>query len=121
MKQIKVNAAYNTLRKLADLQLPVRSAYEVYMLIKQIEPIRNFGTERGKAILEKYNGSIKGDGRLMFPTQDEANAFSNELQELNEMETDVEVTPITLSFDDLDCTLSPADIASLEGFVAFTD
>lgn len=122
MKQIQINAAYNVMRRLANLQLPVKRAYELYMLIKQIEPMREFAVTRGKALLEKYHGTLKSDGEFVFPTKDDAQAFGKELNELNNMEVDVNVTPVVMSYDDMsEYTLSPAEIASIDGFVTFEE
>lgn len=76
--------------------------------------------QRERKLLEKYNGTVRPDGNVIFPTQDETVAFRNELQELNNMEISDEIEPITIEYDAMgDNTLSPTEIACLDGFIAF--
>lgn len=120
MKQYQINAAYNTMRRIAAFQLPVRVSYEIYRLIKRIEPVHEFAAQRERKLLEKYHGTVRPDGSVIFPTQDETVAFRNEIQELNDMEVSEEIAPITISYDAMgDNTLSPTEIACLDGFIAF--
>lgn len=121
MTYAKVVAAHKTMRKIYNVQLPVRAAYKVYQMIRQIEVPFGFYIERNKALMEEYGGTIR-DNDFVFPTQEDLLAYRQGLQELNDTEVELEIEPVTLEFSDIDdCKLSPAEIASLDGFIRFEE
>ena len=120
MKQYQINKAYNAMTRLMTVQFPVRIAYSIYMLMKQIEPCYEFDLKRERELVEKYHGSISMDGMITFPSPDDAGLFKDEIDELTNMDVDVRISPISIPYDSLeDQTITPMEIASLEGFVSF--
>lgn len=132
MKYSQFVKAYNVIQKFANMNFNVRDAYKIYNLMKTIEPIAKFGMEREKALIEKYHGVAGQNGDIRFwdensSTEEEKDigaknmsGFIQEIYEMNEMEMDQEITPITLSYDSVgDQKISPSDIAALDGIIAF--
>ena len=131
MKYKKFIQAYNVLQKLSNMDFNVKDAFSIYNLQKSLEPVTKFGAERDRALIEKYKGVVGQDVSIKFWESDEdeeekrigtenMTAFIEEICELNDMEMDQEITPITLSYDSLgDQKISPNDIMCLDGFVHF--
>lgn len=121
MKQLQINKAYGALSRLANIQMPVRDAYKLYLLTEQMKPCCNFQLEQERKLLEKYGGAIDQDsGSFVFKDRETMEAFRREMAELNELDAEIEVDPVEISMDALGAQkLTPADIMCLEGFVAF--
>lgn len=120
MKQYQINKAYSALGRLANMPLPVRVARDLYMLSKQLDDSYNFELEQEKKLIAKYNGVFTNDGGVTFANSEDANAFGEELTELNNLEVDVEFDPVVIDCDAMgDQKISPFDIACLDGFVFF--
>lgn len=117
MKQKLITSAFLSLMKLNNAQLPIREAYNVYKLRRQLEDSYDFAAERERAVIDKYNGVVAG-AQINFPENTDMEAVQNELIALNELDVAIEFTPVELSLEKLgDSTLSPNDIAALEGFI----
>ena len=121
MKQLQINKAYGALNKLANMQMPVRDAYRLYLLTEQIKPSYNFELEQEKKLLEKYEGVLdQGSGTFQFKDRETMEAFGREMKELNDFDAEIEFDPVEISMDALGTQkLTPVDIMCLEGFVAF--
>lgn len=120
MKQYEVNRAYGAISRLAKMELPLRAAYDIYMLLRKLEPCYFFELEQEKKLLEKYNGSVNKNGYLEFDTNADAEGFHREVDELNKLDIDLDFDTVILSCATMnDIRISPTDIASLEGFVCF--
>lgn len=121
MKQLQINKAYGALNKLANMQMPVRDAYNLYLLTEQIKPSYNFALEQEKKLLEKYGGVLdQNTGAFMFKDRETTDAFRQEITELNNLDVETEVDPVEISMDALGTQkITPVDIMCLEGFVAF--
>lgn len=120
MKQYQINKAYSALGRLANMQMPVRDARNLYMLSKQLDDAYNFELEQERKLIEKYNGVLTGDGGVTFPNNDEAKKFGEELAELNNLDVEVDFDPVVIPCDVMDeQRVSPFDIACLDGFVTF--
>lgn len=120
MKQFEINKAYGALTHMANMELPVRVAYDVYMLMKALEPTYKFELERERLLVQKYNGEVSPDGMIKFAAPEDAESFRNEVNELNMMDVEPEYTPITIPYDAMEGhPVTPLEIASLEGFVSF--
>lgn len=128
MKYNQFNNAYNALQKLSNMNLPVRDAYNVYKLTKEIDQVYQFGVERERALIEQYKGQPNQDGTIRFVHGDDEESkregvknmigFSKAIDELNNTEMDCEFSPITISYDSLgDQTMTAKEIMSLDGFV----
>ena len=139
MKQAQVSAAYQTLIKLKDSELPISAAYRLSLLIKKLEPLINSEIDLERRLLQKYEGVVTEDGRIDFSgknsvnliqtetdkhddMQDRMNGFVREMNELQNQEIDVEFTPVELRLSTLDeVKMSLADVAKLDGFVNFIE
>ena len=120
LKQHQINKAYGALKRLEKMQLPVKAAYSIFMLIKQLTPAYEFELDRERKLLESYHGTMNQDGSIAFETSEDASRFGAEIEELNSLDVDVKIKPVQINFDDLDQqTLTPYDISCLEGFVSF--
>ena len=122
MKQYLIHRAYTTMSRMWNMQLPVRVAHEIYMLMKKLEPFHSYGIEQERKLVAKYNGEVSADGQILFRNKDDAPLFRSELIEMNDLEVEVEFEPVRIPFDAVaEGTLSPMDICNLDGFVIFGD
>lgn len=128
MKQHQVNDAYQTLSKLNGTKFPIRVAYNMYQLLKKLEPSYTCEVDLERKLLAKYNGYVSDNGDLVFGSDDEPLEvrkqyradFLSEVNELCNIEVDLDFDPIIIRYDDMEGqTLSITDIAKLDGFVVF--
>lgn len=120
MKQEKISKAYSALIKLSNYQLPLKKAYEVYKLVKSVEDPYNFACSEEKKYISELHGNVQPDGSISFENVKDYELFVERHNELNEMEVDVDITPVHLSERDMGAQLiTPAEIHSLEDFVSF--
>lgn len=122
MKQFQINRAYEVLVKLSKMELPIKIAYGVYMLIKELATQYEFSLQQEKIMIEKYHGEIHQDGSISFQSVEDSKDFQKELIELNNLEPEIKVSPVTINIGNLKGqSITPSDIISLEGFVNFVD
>lgn len=120
MKQERVNKAYISLVKLREYNLPVKKAYAIYKLLSAVEGAYEFASGEEKKYLDEYGGTIKNGTEIIFETPEKCTAFKTRIDELYEADVDIEIEPVTLTEKDLkEQTITPADIANLDGFVIF--
>ena len=130
MKYNQFVNAYQTLTRLSGYALPIREAYKVFRLMKDLQPMYEFGEAKEKQLIEKYRGEIKEDGSIGFihgdGEKDRAAGVENmrhfiaEIGAMNETEIEGDFTPITLPYDALgEQKITPNELMALDGFVAF--
>lgn len=120
MNQKKVTGAYVALARLNAVQLHIKDAYNVYKLKKQLEDTYLFMVAEQQKIVEKYKGTILGDGNIQFESNEIAMKAQKELQELNEADIDIDVQEVSVRLDEVKGgTMSPNDMEALEGFISF--
>ena len=121
MKQYQINKAYAALSRLANMQMPIRDAYNLYMLTEQIKPAYNFELEQERKLIEKYGGTLDQEtGAFIFKDKETTEAFRGEIMELNNLDVDVEFSVVTIAMESLGAQkITPVDIMCLEGFVSF--
>lgn len=120
MTQFKINKAYSTLVRLAELKLPLKKAYELYKMTKSMEQSYQFAISEEQKYINEFNGTINPDGTVSFEDAIKFGAFQEKLAALNDMEVEIDITPIVLSEKDMgEQPITPAEIFSLEGFVSF--
>lgn len=120
MKQESINRAYSALLKLKDYKLPLKKAYAIYQLYQSISSAYDFALSEEQKYLMEYKGKPNGDGTVVFATPTECAAFRDKVEELNNMDVDISIEPVTITEKDLgEQMITPADIADLEGFVTF--
>ncbi len=120
MKQFQINRAYGALLRLSQYKMPVRDSRNVYMLMRKLEPSYSFELAKEKALAAQYHATFDKTGNLKFQDQADAKKFSDEIAELTSLEVDIDFEPIQINCDSLgEQSISPAEIANLEGFVEF--
>ena len=124
-----VNAS-NAIKKMMGMDFDFKDSYNLYRLAKQFDSVVQFGAERERELLEKYNGTITNDGYINFThgEGDESKragdenkaAFQKALAELNDTLIDEDITPVCLSIETMTGKpISPNDIMAIDGFVLF--
>lgn len=122
--------ARKTLQKISGFELPVRDAFKVYKLMKELGPIYEFGADRETKLIEKYNGKINDDGSIGFIHGDDEKAradgannlkrFVEEMNAMREEEIEGEFTPVKLKYGALGKqTITPNELMAIEGFISF--
>ena len=122
--------AYRVLRKLSGMDFGIKDAYAIYKLSGEMEKTAQFGIKREEALMEKYGGEVMPDGDVNFvhgDSEDESKegvenmqAFRNALNELGTTELDMDIHPITLSYEAFgEQRITPNEIADLEGVICF--
>jgi len=130
MKHIQFIRAYNVLQKISNFDLPVRDAYAIFKLFKEVEPTYEFAVKMERQLVEKYHGEITESGAIKFVHGDDEqsrmdgtknmNMFAAEIEELNETEIDESFTPVTLKYDAFgDQKISPKELMAIDGFIIF--
>lgn len=120
MRQERINKAYSSLLKLKGYNLPVKKAYAIYKLASSVEEAYEFALNEERKYMADFNGTLNENGTITFPTPTECAAFRDKVEELCDIDADITVEPVTLTEADLgEQTITPLDIANLEGFVAF--
>lgn len=117
----QILTAMPILQKVMALKLPVKKAYQIYILFKQLDEMRQFFAQEEKKLITKYGVQIAKDGSIQFDSTEEREAFVAEHAELMEYKMD-HLKPIELSFADLgEAELSANDFLQLEGVINFLD
>lgn len=126
----ELTRAMKAAQKLSGMDMPARDAYRVFKLNQSLDSIRAFCWERERGMLEKHGGTLEQDGTIRFIHGDSeadqreggANmeAFIREIDAFHDTEAEADIAPVTLRLDALDGQkITPADIAVLDGLVAF--
>ena len=121
MTALEMLNALPCIQKLMDLKLPVKKAFKVYSLAKQINEQRDFFINEEKKLIEKFQGVVDERGMITFNSVEDQQAFSREHNELMSFVLEG-IEPIELSFADLgDAEFTPMELAILEGVINFID
>lgn len=120
MKQSKVTKAYQSLATLATYKLPVKKAYAIYSMMKELEGPCSFVVQEEMKYADEYGGTVMDNGMVHFETNEKAAIYRAKVQEISDMDVDIKIKPVTLTEADLGgAGVAPADIYALEGFVTF--
>lgn len=115
-----------TLKKLSNMQLKARLAFQIGRVLKAADSeITNFNEARMN-LIKKYgekdeNGDLKTDekGNCTIPNES-TEEFGHELNDLIETEVEINANPIKIAdLENLDFT--PSDMVGLEGFIDFDE
>ena len=116
----KMNAALPVLQKMMGLKLPIKKAYRVYSLVKQINEQREFFINEEKKMIEKFGIIVEG-GNLHFKSAENQALFVREHDELMQYEVEG-LRSLELTFADLgDVEFTPAEISMLEDVITFVE
>ena len=120
MKQIDIVKAYTALKRLSGYNLPVRKSYEVFSLTKRLEEFYQFSASEEQKMIDKYGGEMKDGGIVTFPDTETASKYKEEATVLANMEVDLNINKIKLSFDDFgNQTIPPAVLNDLSDVIQF--
>lgn len=125
MIQVTLNDILNNaeiFRELSTKSLPVKTAFKVARLIRELDKENTTFDESRRQIIEKYaerdeNGIIKqtAEGNIQLQ-QDKIEECNNELVEL--LNTTIEINVDKISIDALgDIQITPAQMINLEAFI----
>lgn len=121
MKASQINNIITILNRLSTVQLPMKKAYQIYLLAKEINEHREFFINKEKELVDKYQAKIDiASGLISFVNNDDRDKFQAEYLELMNVDVELAAAPIIISESDAnDFKISPAEIASLEGLIDF--
>lgn len=109
-----------TIQKLVGTNLPIKQAYAVFRLAKEIDEQKDFFITSEKKLIEKYNGIINENGRITFEDSNNFAPFAQEYEELNNLNVELkQQLPIVIKLDSVDCSLTPTDFFNLDGIINF--
>ena len=107
MKQVMYVNAYNTIGRISNQAIPLGTGLKLFNLKRQLQAQYDFQVESENKIFDR------------FPPQKEVAAEAQKLlKELEEIEVNLEIIPITISESD-GLTLTINDIDALSPFVEF--
>ena len=107
--------------RVMELKLPIKKAYSVYSLAKQINEKRDFFINEEKKLIEKFSAEVTEDGMINFKTVEERIQFQTEHAEFLNYEVEG-LAAIELSFDDVgEAEFTPMEIMTLEGVINFVE
>lgn len=106
--------AYSLLRELSDTKLPAQTAYDLFKLVRSLEPVVNFRLREEQKLMSAYHL----DNDMNFETLDDATKMLSEVNALDELEEDIELEKPTVKLSSLG-DLSVNDISALNEFLDF--
>lgn len=119
MKQYTITKAYQSLMRLSYMALPIKTAYAVYMMMRNLEPAYECGVKIEQDLMNKFEIKVE-QGRLIPKDQESLRKYLESMKELNNSDVDIEVSPIQVAFSDLEEQwMMASDMKYLEGFVSF--
>ena len=121
---VKITPALDELRK---LHIPYGKARDIHRIYKRLETEFTFFAQEESKLVKKY--AIKGEngeplitenGFISFADMNAKKKYSEEIAKLNELETEISITPVTLTADEIgEQTMRPDSIDKLEGVIIF--
>lgn len=121
MKAYQIHQSLSILNQLMQIKLPMKKAYQIYLLTKDIYGHREFFMMKEQELLSKYGGQVDSEtNHIYFQDNNAKMAFEKEHNELMNIQVELQVSPITLTESDVaDFRISPVDIAGLDGLITF--
>ena len=115
LKNIELINAVGGLRKLNEASLPIRVSYKVTKNIMTIEgELAVYNAEKQK-LINKY-GEKDSKGELIMDENNQVNivdivGWTNDINELDNMENDISIEKIDL--DSIDIDIAPSELATI--------
>lgn len=119
MTQKRLAQAYKAISELTKERWLIKDAYALHKLKKQLQSAWDFQLERETFLIKSYGGEAV-DGAWKFPSVEAKENFEKEMTELNTMESDIEIEPVTLKAPE-GMTIAPDTLDTLDGIVEFTE
>lgn len=121
MTQEQLVSAYKALTRLYHQQLPLHASRRILKLRNQIRPAMDFQIAEENKLIEAMGLHVDPTGRIDFPDEKTAEAYTSRINEIAEMEdNDTDFDPVELPLLD-NMVISGADIDALEGFIKFIE
>lgn len=111
--------AHWALEKLYNQDIPSIEAFDVYMMIQQLEPIAAFQRDQHQRITMDMKPKIENDGKTLdFGTPERLQEYKDKINKLEEMPLEIKIEPVRVQLSQ-NIIIAPADIAVLKGFIEF--
>lgn len=121
MKSQQLISALSVLNKLMELKLPIKKAYALYSLAKQVNEYREFFINEEKKMITKFNVQVAENSELHFNSQEDQIKFVEEYNELMQYEIE-DIKCVDLLFTDLgDLEITPMELMLLDGIINFVE
>ena len=120
MKQGQIVAVFNILKRFQDdIQLPNDISYAFFRLMQLVKDQVDFQVKRQNKLAEKYHCHEGENGLPVCENDDDARGYSEELNELIDMDVDLgEYKKIPFKNDGR-CNLSPRELMILSDFFEY--
>ena len=102
MTKGQFNTAMHVIDRILDAGAYAKTIYALREISQQTKEVRQKLASEELGLLEKFNGSVNADGRVVFKDDDTEREFRKALLEQVQEEVDVKVNPVELSLDELD-------------------
>ena len=114
--------AYPLLQQFLQLSGNAQQSYQLYKFLKQIQEDVDFYVQEEKKLIEKYAANVEQDGQISFNDKENQKLFSQEINNLQNMELPQLMNTITIPLKSIqNIQLTPADFYLLENIINFVE
>ena len=114
--------AYPLLQQFLQLSGNAQQSYQLYKFLKQIQEDVDFYVQEEKKLIEKYAANVDQDGQISFDDKENQKLFSQEINNLQNMELPQLMNTITIPLKSIqNIQLTPADFYLLENIINFVE
>lgn len=114
--------AYPLLQQFLQLSGNAQQSYQLYKFLKQIQEDVDFYVQEEKKLIEKYAANVDTDGQISFDDKENQKLFSQEINNLQNMELPQLMNTITIPLKSIqNIQLTPADFYLLENIINFVE
>lgn len=103
-----------TVLKLQHERMPIRTAYGLYRLRCELEPIYRFRADKEREFIEAAGAKVAPDGTVDFGTVEKAEEFRKMVAEMDEQETEIRDEKVELTGD---IQISVNELMTLDPFL----
>lgn len=114
----KIVGGYKALLDISNQNMSAKTSYALYKIRMALKPSWDFQIEREKSLMEKY-GERDSDGNYTIKSVEGRREFMQMIAELNSMEEELDIEPITMELPDINMSIEQID--AISNFVHFTD
>lgn len=126
IKQSEATKAYKALKKLNFQEVSCATAYNIFTMLSDLQPLWDFQIQEERKIIEKHpkldlvTGTIKMENDSEKESAiKEAEEIGKEFEALRDMEQEVNLIPFEIDTTQESLKISADDIKALQGFVTF--
>ena len=114
--------AYPLLQQFLQLSGNAQQSYQLYKFLKQVQEDVDFYVQEEKKLIEKYAANVEQDGQISFDDKENQKLFSQEINNLQNMELPQLMNTITIPLKSIqNIQLTPADFYLLENIINFVE